>query len=123
MRRPSGPVSAKPKMFALGRMGVGKKNKTETEYGLHLEMRRQAGEVAWYAFEGIKLRLADGTFYSPDYAVMLANGELEIHEVKGHWMDDARVKIKVAAEKFPFRFLAIRKGKRGEPQWQKEVFG
>jgi hypothetical protein len=28
---------------------------------------------------------------------MLADGQLQAHEVKGHWEDDARVKIKVAA--------------------------
>ncbi len=27
--------------------------------------------------------------------------------MKGHWEDDARVKIKVAAEMYPFRFVAI----------------
>ena len=69
-------------------------------------MRQIAGEIAWYKFEGIKFRLADNTFYTPDYAVMLADGTMEIHEVKGYWEDDARVKIKVAAETYPFRFIA-----------------
>ena len=39
---------------------------------------------------------------------MLANGQIELHEVKGFWMDDARVKIKVAAEMYPFKFVAIK---------------
>ena len=39
---------------------------------------------------------------------MLGDGTLECHEVKGHWEDDARVKIKCAAEKFPFRFVAMK---------------
>lgn len=94
---------------ALGRMKVGRMNKMEAEYGALLELRKRAGEVAWYAFEGVKLRLADLTFYSPDYFVMLTNGELEVHEVKGFWEDDARVKIKVAASLFPFRFIGARK--------------
>jgi hypothetical protein len=29
-----------------------------------------------------------------------------MHEVKGFWTDDARVKIKVAADLYPFRFIA-----------------
>lgn len=84
-------------------------NATEADYGAILSARVIAGEVAWYRFEGVKLRLADNTFYTPDYAVMLTTGELECHEVKGFWMDDARVKIKVAAEMYPFRFVAVKK--------------
>ena len=95
-------------IYALGRLKVGEMNKTEAAYGQHLELRKRAGEVLWYRFEGIKLRLADNTFYTPDYAVMLVSGEVELHEVKGFWLDDARVKIKVAAEMYPFKFLAIK---------------
>lgn len=95
--------------FALGRLKAGVMNKTEQEYAQELDQLRVAGDVAWYRFEGVKLRLADSTFYTPDFAVMLANGELQMHEVKGHWQDDARVKIKVAADQYPFRFYALRK--------------
>lgn len=68
---------------ALGRLKAGQMNKTETAYAQELELRKRYGEIAWYRFEGIKLRLADNTFYTPDFAVMLANGQLEMHEVKG----------------------------------------
>lgn len=94
-------------------------NKTESAYGAYLELRRRAGEVAWYRFEPFKLRLADRTFYEPDYGVMLANGEMEVHECKGFWTDDARVKIKVAADQFPFRFVAAKKAGSG---WVFEEF-
>ena len=43
--------------------------------------------------------------------VLRPDGAFEIHEVKGHWEDDARVKIKVAAELYPFKFIAARKVK------------
>lgn len=95
-------------MQALGRLKTGQMNKTEAAYAQHLELRRAAGEVAWFKFEGMKLRLADNTFYSPDFAVMLASGQLEQHEVKGFWQDDARAKIKIAADMYPFRFIAIK---------------
>ena len=95
------------KLYALGRLKVGQLNKTEEAYRRHLELRKVAGEVVWYAFEGIKLRLADKTFYTPDFAVQLADGSLELHEVKGRWMDDARVKTKVAAAQFPIRIIAV----------------
>ena len=104
---------------ALGRLKAGQMNKTEADYAAMLEARKRAGEIAWYAFEGVKLRLADATFYSPDFAVMLTAGQLEMHEVKGFWQDDARVKIKVAASLYPFAFYAIRKV-RGA--WEVEAF-
>lgn len=108
---------------ALGRLKAGQMNKTEAEYAQMLERRKAAGEIAWYRFEGIKLRLADSTFYSPDFAVMLADGSIECHEVKGHWMDDARVKIKVAAEMYPFRFVAVKKQpKKDGGGWSMEEF-
>lgn len=100
---------ARNPQYALGRLKVGAMNATEAEYGRELETLKAAGDVAWYRFEGVKLRLADNTFYTPDFAVMLCNGEMQIHEVKGFWADDARVKIKVAAEMYPFRFFALKK--------------
>jgi len=104
-------------------MKQGRMNETEKRYGDHLELRKQAGDVAWYCFEGIKLRLADNTFYTPDYPVMRSDGHLEIHEVKGHWMDDASVKIKVAAEMYPFRFIAVKaKPKKDGGGWEMEDF-
>ena len=82
-----------------------------------------AGEVLWYRFEGLKLRLADNTFYTPDFAVMLSNGLIELHEVKGFWQDDARAKIKIAADMYPFRFLAVKvKPKKDGGGWEWEEF-
>ena len=87
----------------------GEMNKTEAAYAQELEMRKRVGEIEWWAFESIKLRLADRTFYTPDFAVVIAGG-MCFHEVKGHWEDDARVKIKVAAKLFPhFTFIALTK--------------
>lgn len=111
------------KLLALGRLKAGAMNKTEAAYAAHLELLRRAGEVLWFKFEGLKLRLADNTFYSPDFAVMLANGQIECHEVKGHWLDDARAKIKVAADLYPFRFIAVKaQAKKNGGGWETEVF-
>lgn len=92
-------------------------------YCQHLELRKRAGEIVWYRFEGIKLRLADNTFYTPDFAVMLATGEMELHEVKGFWTDDARVKTKVAADQYPFRIIGVTvKPKKAGGGWNIEEF-
>lgn len=109
--------------YALGRLKVGAMNKTESDYGAHLALLKAAGTVQWFRFEGLKLRLADNTFYTPDFAVMADDGVLECHEVKGFWTDDARVKIKVAADAYPFRFLAIKKlPKKDGGGWTVERF-
>jgi len=115
--------AAKTKLQALGRLKAGQMNKTEQAYASTLQQRQHAGEVAWFKFEGIKLRLADNTFYSPDFAVMLADGSMEMHEVKGHWQDGARAKIKIAADMYPFRFVAVKvQPKKAGGGWAVEEF-
>ncbi|WP_314439408.1 DUF1064 domain-containing protein [Massilia timonae] len=116
-------MTAKRALQALGRLKTGTMNKTEAAYAATLDARRHTGEVAWFKFEGIKLRLADNTFYTPDFAVMLADGVLEMHEVKGFWQDDARAKIKIAADLYPMGFKAIRaKTKKEGGGWAVEEF-
>jgi hypothetical protein len=113
----------KPSLQALGRLKTGAMNRTEASYAATLELRKAAGEILWYRFEGVKLRLADNTFYTPDFAVMTADSVIECHEVKGHWTDDARVKVKIAAEMYPFRFIAVCvQSKKAGGGWQIESF-
>lgn len=110
-------------MYALGRLKTGSMNKTEAAYDAHLAAQQHAGQIKWRKFEGLKLRLADNTFYTPDFAVMAADGVMECHEVKGYWQDDARAKIKVAADIYPFRFIAVRvKPKKEGGGWAVEDF-
>lgn len=124
LTKPVGPrEAAKKALQALGRLKAGAMNKTEASYALHLEGLKRSGEVAWFRFEGMKFRLADNTFYTPDFAVMLSGGQLECHEVKGHWQDDARVKIKIVADQYPLKFIAVTaKPKKAGGGWQIEEF-
>lgn len=92
-------------------------NGTETAYNDHLRLLYQAGEILWWKFEGMKFRLADNTFYTPDFNVLRKDGLLEMRETKGWMRDDARVKIRVAASLYPFKFFIIRKKKTG---WETE---
>lgn len=114
-----GPMEPKPRR---GRM-----NKLETRYSSHLEaLKIQSGVICWYEFEAFKIRLADGAWYTPDFTVMrwdLKGGppRVEFHECKGFWREAARIRIKVAADKYPFRFVAVTfDRKTGE--WQYEHF-
>lgn len=98
---------------------AGEMNRTEAAYAEHLQAELRAGRVAWFVFESVKLRLAKATHLTVDFFVLTSAGELEAHEVKGHWEEDARVKIKVAAAQYPFRFLAVQRDGSG---WKTEVF-
>jgi len=114
-------------MWATGRRRQkqpGEMNSTEKEYASQLEALLQAGEILWYAYEAIKLRLAKKTWLTIDFFVMTRDGVLEAHEVKGgFWEDDARVKMKVAAEKYPFRIIAAQKvAKKHGGGWKVEEF-
>lgn len=99
---------------ARARHQPGTMNRLEADYWLHLQAQVRAGEIAAAQFEAEKLRLADRTFYEPDFRVVLNDGSIEMHEVKGFWEDDARVKIKVAAELHPYGFVAVTRAKKSE---------
>lgn len=103
----------------LKRKPPGTMNKLEGKYADELFELKRLGLIVDYRFEAIKLRLADRTFYTPDFAVTYED-HIELHEVKGHWEDDARVKIKVAAAMFPeFAFVAVQYKKK---EWISEEF-
>lgn len=111
------------RVLAKGNRGTfhksGEMNKTEAAYAGYLDSLKKDCIIADYRFEAVKLRLADNTFYTPDFMVLMPDFSFEMHEVKGFWEDDARVKIKVAAAQFPFKFVAVKKTKNG---WVREVF-
>lgn len=93
---------------------TGKMNQLESAYAVHLTDKQRSGEVHAFFFECMKLRLADKTWYCPDFLVLDKNGELSFHETKGFRRDDAMVKLKVAASQYPlFPFWLVSKMKGG----------
>lgn len=99
---------------AVGRLKAGEMNKTESAYAEHLKAAVIAGEVAAWWFEGIGMRVAKSCHYYPDFLVLLTSGEVQVHEVKGRAAngsfraeDDARVKLKACAEKYPFPLIIV----------------
>ncbi len=116
------------------RRAPGERNKLEAAYEAHLETLYRAGLIQGYRFEGIKVKLADNTFFTPDFVVYAADGVVELHDTKGTttkktakgpvkapWCEeDAKLKLKIAAELFPFRFCIIFKTSEG---WQRQDFG
>lgn len=76
----------------------------------HLQREISSGRVTSFDFESLKFRLADKTWYTPDFIVHTDEGYIEAHEVKGFLRDDAAVKFKVVAELFPWiRWIMVRK--------------
>ena len=104
----AGQFASKLGRYALGRLPTGTMNKLEEQYSRYLEEQKAKGEILWWRFEGIKLRLADNTFLTPDFAVLAADEVMELHETKGFMEADANVKIKVAASMYPFRFFLVK---------------
>lgn len=96
---------------------TGRMNGWERQRAGELEVMRQAKLIRWWKFDGIALRLADRTFYHPDFTYQTADKDLVVEEVKGFMRDDAAVKLKVAAAQYPhIRFLLVRR-QRGEHGW------
>jgi hypothetical protein len=83
-------------------------NKLEARYAAFLDVQKSAGILARWDFEPEKLRLADGSYYIPDFRIVWPDGSITFDETKGFWRDDARTKIKVAAALHPYRFRAVR---------------
>jgi hypothetical protein len=95
-------------------------NRTEQEYAGYLEAMRRLHEIVWWRYEPLKLRLARATYYTPDFLVLTCT-RIELHEVKGHWEDDARVKWKTAAEMNPWAAFAAAQREGGG--WKIEWYG
>lgn len=108
------------RLYALGRLKRGERNKTERAYEQHLDLLLRAGEIWWYRFEAIKLRLADNTFLTVDFALLNKEGVLELHDVKGSpaiVQEDAKVKLKCAADQYPFLFKMVFPAKGAKGAW------
>jgi len=99
-------------------------NKLERDYAGYLEQLKLAKEIQDYRFEPLKLILVHGIpgkrnemSFKADFLVIKQNWpyqwfNFELHEVKGFLREDAQLKLKMAAELFPwFRFYLIQREK------------
>lgn len=89
-------------------------NGLERRYSERLDVLVFNRAIRSYRYESVKLRLADRTWYTPDFEVVRSDGCVEYHEVKGFMRDDAAVKIKVAAEQYPERAFVLVQRKKSE---------
>lgn len=95
-------------------------NKTEQARAVELEaMKRRDEIVAWW-YERWTFKLADDLRYTPDFVIQRPNGALEVEEIKGFWRDDARAKVRMFVELYPFPVRAYTRAKTGG--WDVETF-
>lgn len=119
--------AARKGLLAKGRMKAGQMNRTEKAYASFLEGEKHAGRIVSFWFESVKLKIADGAcFYTPDFLVLMPDGVLELHEVKGSpfiFRDDAKVKVKACATQYPFPVKVVYpRAKKNGGGWDVEEF-
>lgn len=111
------------------------RNKGESLYARWLESAKGTGLIEWWAYETIKLRLsaawfapcrrnkpcvgrANGAWFTPDFLVRTVTGQVELHEYKGFMREAGRLRLLIAAERYPmFRFFVVRQLGNGQFVW------
>lgn len=84
-----------------------------------LQAKTASGEISSFSYEPVTFKLAPRTTYTPDFLLVMPDGTIQIHEVKGFAREDAIVKFKVAAAMNTWAvFVMVRKVK---DSW-KELF-
>lgn len=111
----AGPPAGTPSPEPIPVPGKAYDSKWEEAYAFNLDLRKLAGEIPAWAYKPWKFRIAHRCYYEPDFLVVPVTGILEIHEVKGFWRDDARVKWKAVIEQHGrwFRFFVVKKDGSG----------
>lgn len=120
------PVPAGRKRSWGKRKEAGVMNRLEADFAALLEARKREGAVLWYRYEPCSMRLTDDgsrTRYNPDFMVQFANGEIVCYEVKGYLdkSGDGWLKVKLAADQYPFRFILARRPRKAEPWTEEEI--
>jgi hypothetical protein len=109
--------------LALGRLPQGTMNKTEQAYERDLRDAQTLGDILWYRFEGLKLRLSRQHVLHARLCGAGRRWRDRVPRGQGLLARRCRAKIKVAAEQYPFRFKAVRVRTRKEGGgWAVEAF-
>jgi hypothetical protein len=82
-----------------------KKTRAECAFEARLLTAKIRGEIAWYEYECLRLRIgAEGAacWYTPDYMALNADGFIMCYEVKGGYKwEDSVIKFKAAERLYP----------------------
>lgn len=101
-----------------GRGGGGRVSKTQARYAALLDQLVAAGQLAWVLHDRVSFALdahpsGRRVHYRPDAVVGRLDGTVELHEVKGHMEEDARVKLRWCASVLPQFALRVVRFERG----------
>lgn len=118
--RPKASLSTKPRERGM--------NKTEARYADYLDALKCMGVLLWYAFETVKLRLADDMTYTPDFTILWADGRMSFVDVKAYWAkkgkpgitEDSLAKMKMAGE--IYWMFTVKATWEFEGVWHERVF-
>ncbi len=83
-------------------------SKLEASYAVRLELLRRAGEIQDWRHHAMRFRVGTGgdktktSFYTPDFTLVMNDGTMEHHDTKGRKMPAAMVRIRAAAELYPW---------------------
>jgi hypothetical protein len=101
--------------LARARRVPGVMNKLEAEFEQLFLMQKPHGYEEW------TFRLGPDCRFTPDFWSQEEDDSITISEVKGHWKDDAKVKMRVACERYPLlRWEAWTKVNK---IWTRQKFG
>lgn len=111
-----GQVRARPRPQAPTRTRARTPNRWEQSYYDDvLAPRIAAGEILAAHYEALTLRIGRCR-YTADWCVQLADGRVELHEVKGFMREAARVRMSAVTEMYPALRLVVATG--GPGKWR-----
>lgn len=88
-------------------------NKWEKAYIEFLDLQVKAGTIKRYYFNRINFWIGPTVWYKPDFFILMPDGSIEIHEVKGHEKRVGVNKFKTAAGMHPWatwRMVTLKNG-------------
>ncbi len=90
----------------------------EVEYNSRLKIMKLAGEIQDYWYHAIRLKVGGKgentrtSWYTPDFMVLTNDHTLEMIEVKGYKRNAEMVRIRAAADLYPYDFIVASKPKQ-----------
>lgn len=91
----------------VGNANVFFRSRREANYAMYLQFLKEKGEITEWVHEPKTFVFTDGRAFVPDFEVILPNGQIEYHEVKGWYDDRSRHHIELMKEQFPGEKLII----------------
>lgn len=61
------------------------RSQLEADFALHLKFRAKEMRIVWWAYESLKFRIGDGTFYLADFVAWTEDRRMLVFEVKGEF--------------------------------------